>query len=232
MAVFYFDHDRLGRVTVHTRANASTISARWRSGRPLVIVPAGTHPEDLRMALDRMTDAILSHRPDTQEFYQGRVIAVDKLKVSLLRQSVKPHHILFNEHPAEGAVDILVGDAIAWTNTALISRALQYVAAQEAPRILLPRAADLALETGLRPAALKISRGITVLGTCSRSGVISLSSRCVWLSPELRDYIVCHELAHLVHHDHSAAFHTLCNRLTGGREKALEAALKAWKWPF
>lgn len=233
MAIYYFNHERLGRVIIHTRANASTISARWRSGIPIVIVPAGTTPAYLRSALDRMADAILAKRPDGQEFYQGRVISTAEMDVRLLRQSVKPHHVLFKVHPDERrSVDILVGNAIAWTDTATISRALRYVATSEAPLILLPHAAKLAAEKGMHPTDLKISHGTTVLGTCSRSGIISLSSRCIWLSQELRDYVMCHELAHLIHHDHSAAFHALCNRLTEGRETALEAALKAWKWPF
>lgn len=230
MGVFYLDHERLGRVIVHTRANSSGVSVRWRDGLPLAVVPQGISSDTLRSMLSRMADRILERRPRGREFFEGRVIAVEGLTVTLLRQSVKSHSILFRR--GEETVDILVGDAIEWADTRFISQALRHIASEEAARILLPRAAALAAQKGMHPRKITISQGRTVLGTCSRAGVIALSSRCVWLTPELRDYIVCHELAHLVHHDHSPAFHALCDALTGGREKLLEAALKSHPWPF
>jgi hypothetical protein len=43
-------------------------------------------------------------------------------------------------------------------------------------------------------------------GSCSSKGTITLSTRLSWLDPEIVEYIVCHELAHLIQLDHSAAF--------------------------
>jgi hypothetical protein len=43
-------------------------------------------------------------------------------------------------------------------------------------------------------------------GSCSSKGTITLSTRLSWLEPEIVEYIVCHELAHLIQLDHSAAF--------------------------
>jgi predicted metal-dependent hydrolase len=50
-------------------------------------------------------------------------------------------------------------------------------------------------------------------GSCtSFDGTIRLSSRLRELPAWVRDYVLVHELAHLVHPDHSAAFWALCNR--------------------
>ena len=42
-------------------------------------------------------------------------------------------------------------------------------------------------------------------------------------------HIICHELAHIEHFDHSEAFHRLCNRYDGGREKEYIKELKTFK---
>lgn len=61
---------------------------------------------------------------------------------------------------------------------------------------------------------------------------ISLSAITMFLPPHLRDYIVCHELAHLSEMNHSARFHEICNGYCGGREKSLQKELKAFRWPI
>jgi predicted metal-dependent hydrolase len=43
-------------------------------------------------------------------------------------------------------------------------------------------------------------------GSCSSKGTITLSTRLSWLEPEIVEYIVCHELAHLIQLNHSDAF--------------------------
>ena len=43
-------------------------------------------------------------------------------------------------------------------------------------------------------------------GSCARDGTLRLSWRCVMLDPELADYVVVHELAHLDVRNHSPAF--------------------------
>lgn len=43
-------------------------------------------------------------------------------------------------------------------------------------------------------------------GSCSSKGTVTLNSRLTWLDADLAEYIVCHELAHLIELNHSKKF--------------------------
>ncbi len=51
-------------------------------------------------------------------------------------------------------------------------------------------------------------------GSCHPDGRLSFSWRLILAPPEARDYVVAHEVAHLVHHNHSAKFWALCEELS------------------
>jgi predicted metal-dependent hydrolase len=46
-------------------------------------------------------------------------------------------------------------------------------------------------------------------GSCSRDGRVLLNTQLVGASKSCIDYVIVHELCHVVHHNHSAAFYTL-----------------------
>jgi len=50
-------------------------------------------------------------------------------------------------------------------------------------------------------------------GSCSSDGKLSFSWRLIFAPPKAFDYVVAHEVAHLVHMDHSAAFWEVCESL-------------------
>lgn len=60
-------------------------------------------------------------------------------------------------------------------------------------------------------------------GSCAPDGSLAFSWRLVLAPPEVLDYVVAHEAAHLVHMNHGPRFWALCDQLTPHAEAA-----KAW----
>ena len=63
-------------------------------------------------------------------------------------------------------------------------------------------------------------------GSCSSNRVITLNTKLLRVKKELIDYVVVHELAHLVHMNHSKEFHLFVDRYIDN-SKAKRAQLKS-----
>ena len=72
--------------------------------------------------------------------------------------------------------------------------------------VLEPRAAHFAARLGRAAPPIRLSNARTQWGVCGADGSIRLSWRLVHLAPELADYVVAHEVAHLVELNHSRRF--------------------------
>ncbi len=64
-------------------------------------------------------------------------------------------------------------------------------------------------------------------GSCSARGNISLNAKLAFLSPSLVDYVVCHELCHTIHMNHSRSFWDLMERKLPGSLVLKNALRKA-----
>ena len=62
------------------------------------------------------------------------------------------------------------------------------------------------LKVGAPPSAVLIRNQRQRWGSCSPTGVLRINWRIVMAAPDLIDYVVVHELAHLLHHNHSKDF--------------------------
>jgi hypothetical protein len=118
------------------------------------------------------------------------VVSQSKRAVNLVGTDL---HIGLPEPHRRGAVRALL---LHW----LKSRALE---------VLAPRVAHYAARVSLPPPPLKLSNARTQWGVCMSSGRIRLSWRLVHLDPDLADYVVAHEIAHLVELNHSERFWAL-----------------------
>jgi len=75
-----------------------------------------------------------------------------------------------------------------------------------AGEIMKSRADFWADVVGVTFSELKLSQARSAWGTCSHDGVLSLSWRLVMAPPEVLDYIVVHEIVHLLHFSHNKSF--------------------------
>jgi len=75
---------------------------------------------------------------------------------------------------------------------------------------------------GVRPKKVKIGKARTRFGSCSSEGNLNFSCRVMAYSANAVDYVVVHELAHLIHMDHSAAFWSTVEKYKPDYRKARE----------
>lgn len=84
---------------------------------------------------------------------------------------------------------------------------LRYEEHKEAVRALVhARLAHFAPLLGVAYKKVFIKNSRTRWGSCSKLGNLNFNYRLAFLSPELADYVVVHELCHLRHFNHSKAF--------------------------
>lgn len=221
----------LGTVRIAFRNNMSRISARWKDGIVSVSVPSGMEFNEILRTIERFTPRLMSLRKDVT--YRESVMDFDGITFEIRRQSVCPEKVLGSIRMPQAFIEVGVSlDMDSIEVKRAISRIMCRIAFNVADKVLLPGARSLAAKLNCRPAEWGIMRGHSTLGRCSGSGVIHLSYVLVFLPQDLRDYIVCHELAHLEEMSHSKRFHAICNRLCSGRAAELERKLKAYRWPI
>ena len=80
---------------------------------------------------------------------------------------------------------------------------------QKAREILPGRVAYFSRLMGVSPARISVTGARTRFGSCSAKGSIAFSFRLMEYPAEAVDYVVVHELAHLVHHNHGKQFYAL-----------------------
>jgi predicted metal-dependent hydrolase len=90
-----------------------------------------------------------------------------------------------------------------------LDRAVERWYRQEALRITTARAQALAARLGTRVAGVAVRDPRTRWGSCSPSGRLSFSWRLLLAPEAVLDYVVAHEVCHLLRHDHSPAFWAL-----------------------
>lgn len=90
----------------------------------------------------------------------------------------------------------------------------------EARRVLSARADDYAARIGAVRGRIAVRDPHTRWGSCSQNGGLMFSWRLILAPPDILDYVVAHECAHLRHLDHSAEFWSLVDRLGVSRDSA------------
>lgn len=101
----------------------------------------------------------------------------------------------------------------------------------EAKHYLPQRTRLLAAQKGILINNIRIKKVKTRWGSCSSKSNINLSLYLMLLSDALIDYVILHELAHIKHQNHSAAFWNHLENLLPGA-KQLDKQLNQYRIPF
>lgn len=145
-----------------------------------------------------------------------------------------PHQIRLAPRQSReaGAVSVappeLEGEPILWVSgeAAFTPRRVQDFLLREARRDLAAAVARHAARLGVKVRRITLRDTSSRWGSCSASGGLNFSWRLILAPHFVLDYLAAHEVAHLVHMNHSDAFWSVVGRLSPDVEAA-EAWLKA-----
>lgn len=232
----YFIDKEFGKVVVTFRRGIKNVRCRWRGNRLYMSAPYGMEKQlEGLVDADRDKIRVLNHQKIT--FHDGQVIpcfhttltiSTDaKLTANCVAHGIDPSDgvSLYMRVPAD--LD-LENDAA----TRALSKVISLLFGRIAHRYLIPYAQSEAARLGLKPRGFEIGKGTVKLGHCTRGGVIQLSRHLMLLPEPLVQYVVCHELAHLTHMDHSPAFHALLDSYLNGRSAELDRQIAHFPWPI
>jgi hypothetical protein len=130
-----------------------------------------------------------SAAPPSEIRYLGRTLALD-IQPALFSEVFRHGDTLRVHAPLDADAGALIR---AWFHA-------------RAARILAWRLARIARRLDRAPSRFALSNAQTQWGSCTRRGHVRLNWRLVQAPLTLIDYVAAHELAHLVHLDHSPRF--------------------------
>ena len=214
------------------------------AGRALPVV-ARRHPTARRMVLRLAPDggSVRITLPRGVPVREALRFARDRagwLEAQLARTA--PPRCPFEEGaiPLEGASVVLRHDEAAPRTPVLADGALTIGGPRDAAparlrRWLRARALEYARadtghyagRAGLPSPDVRLTEARRRWGSCSAAGVVRLNWRLVMAPPAIRRSVAAHEVAHLLHMDHSPAFHAAFARIYDDDARAADRWLKA-----
>lgn len=94
---------------------------------------------------------------------------------------------------------------------------------------LVPRLETISSKTGIRFQRIFVRNQRTRWASCSRHRAISLNGKLLFLAPDLVDYVLVHELCHVVEMNHSPRFWKLVEQHHPGFAKPDSRLREMWK---
>ena len=113
-----------------------------------------------------------------------------------------------------------------------ITKTLEAFARKRVKERLIPRLLNMAAERSLNLNNVKVSSAKGRWGSCSSKGNINLSLYLVLLPRHLQDYVLQHELTHLVEMNHSPRFWARLDEVCDGKAKALRKEMRGYNTSF
>lgn len=199
-------------VTVKRSALARRISLRVDPARgPVLMLPA-------KARLAEGERFLLAHRVWLAERLARlpqKIALEDGVTVPLLGQ---PHPI---RHAPEARRGVWIEDGVLLVSGLpehVGRRAADFLKA-EAKRLIVPRAHAMAARVDRKPGRITVKDTRSRWGSCSSAGDLAFCWRLVLAPEQVLDYVVAHEVAHLVEMNHSPAFWAVVAGLVGDVKK-------------
>ena len=196
---YRFIRRRRRTIGISIDANGLSVSAPMRA--PWREIEAFLHQKE-RWIVRKLDEWARLPRPAILRGHSGESLPLFGspvlLEVNTGRRAVhrQPQRLLVTAPSPHRVAKVLIG----WLRT-------------QALDALAPRAAHFAARLDVAPPRIGLSSARTQWGVCTEDGAIRLNWRLVHLAPALADYVVAHEVAHLVELNHSKRFWNLLGKL-------------------
>lgn len=164
---------------------------------------------------------------DTKQ-YELEVITNPRLKHSYISIAPNKRVVVKTPYKSQLLIDKLLDSKAAWINKKLNQIETRTALGDQALHtfdFLRSRVEFYSAMMQLAYTDLKFRKMKRRWGSCSSEGVITLNKELLKLEAQFVDYIIVHELAHLVHMNHSKQFHDLVESFLPNA-KRLRKALK------
>ncbi len=240
MKLGYLVDKQFGKVAIYTRRGMMRANARWVNGTLEMHFPESIDERGIRLTIEQMRSGIERLRAKSAKsivtYHDKQVIDCFHYTITLGYHHYQQKLISYGcDDEATGALFVRIPQGCDFTSSTvakMVSSCMKELMRQRAAKHIIPLAQKVAADRGMKPSAFVIGSGMRKLGHCTRQGVIQLSYNLMFYPKELIEYVVCHELAHLIEFNHSPRFHAVCNRLCHGNESRLESLLKSHHLPL
>lgn len=193
-----------GAVDVHlVRRVRKSIGIRIADGRvELIAHPRVTHArlhEVLQARRDWIARHVLMQREQKQQLS-------DQTGLTLLGRPISLQRVAGMRRSARLDGDVLQISGVAPDDEAGLQAVISGWLKRQAQLLFAQRMAQMQSQCPRPPGKLSLSSARTRWGSCTARGDIRLNWRLVQAPLAIIDYVLAHELAHLQHMNHSAAF--------------------------
>lgn len=191
------------------RSQRRSFALQVKPGGELIIrVPAHCSNSDIQRILDKHQNWIKINVHAAKENPPAQFVEGEQYLYF-----GKPYPLLFGDsgsHSIKFDQAFIVAKELHFKAETLILRWFQ----REAEKYLNHRCRDLAVQFNFSFTHLRLSNAKTNWGSCSNKGSINLNWRLLHCPPEVIDYIIIHELAHLREMNHSPRFWALVKTMS------------------
>lgn len=199
------------RLSVNPRARRLSIRIDGRAGEAVLVAPSERKLGDVvAFARDKAgwMRQRLAARPESAPLAPAAVVPVFGRPTRL--QAVGGAGAARLVEGPDGPVILSGGDGEAF------GRRVENLLKRLARQVLLERTEHHLRTLGQRPVRVSITDARSRWGSCSpHNRTIRYSWRVIMAPPAVADYLAAHEVAHLVHADHSPAYWAVVERLVG-----------------
>ncbi|MCC3861907.1 M48 family metallopeptidase [Pseudemcibacter aquimaris] len=205
-------HDFNPEIKYHKRARRIKLRYDAENGRAIITLPPFTSKRSALSFAENHIDWLIEQRdksPDIILMKPGSIIPFLGIDKTIIHEPDFPARVIMTED------EIIVGGRIEGFGVRI-----ENFLKKEARLLIEPIAHELADKTGKSFKRIHIRDTKSRWGSCSSTGTLSFSWRLIMTPPEILEYVVAHEVAHISEMNHSSAFWAIVDQLVDNSKKS------------